>query len=64
MSGMALSQETLDCVVVIMQELDMLSLDLATIPNKELRVRLYDQLDQIPVQIYKEYRFIGTYHMG
>ena len=49
MSGMALSQETLDCVVVIMRELDMLSLDLATIPNKELRVRLYDQLDQIPV---------------
>jgi len=34
MSGMALSQETLDSVVTIMGELDMLSMDISKIPNK------------------------------
>ena len=48
MSGMALSQETLDSVVTIMGELDMLSMDISKIPNKELRIRLYDKLDQLP----------------
>ena len=64
MSGMALSQETLDCVVVIMRELDMLSLDLATIPNKELRVRLYDQLDQIPAIAQEFLRLLLFKAMG
>lgn len=48
MSGMALSQETLDSVVIIMGELDMMSMDISKIPNKELRIRLYDKLDQLP----------------
>ncbi|WP_029544511.1 hypothetical protein [Selenomonas sp. AB3002] len=46
-SGMALSQESLRCIVHIIKEMG-IEVDIQSIPNKELKIYLYDMMQQVP----------------
>ena len=46
-SGMALSQIVLQCIAVIIKETGM-DIEIKNVPNKELRIYLYDMLGKIP----------------
>ena len=46
-SGMALSQVALKCIAVIIKETG-LDVDIQSVPNKELKIYLYDMLDKVP----------------
>lgn len=46
-SGMALSQESLRCIVHIIKETG-IEVDIQSIPNKELKIYLYDMMGQVP----------------
>ncbi len=46
-SGMALSQKVLQCIAVILKETGM-EVEIKDVPNKELRIYLYDMLGKVP----------------
>lgn len=46
-SGMALSQKVLQCIAVIIKETGM-DVEIKDVPNKELRIYLYDMLGKVP----------------
>ena len=46
-SGMALSQKSLRCIVHIIKETGF-DVDIQSVPNKELKIYLYDMLGQVP----------------
>lgn len=46
-SGMALSQKVLQCIAVIIKETGM-EVEIKDVPNKELRIYLYDMLGKVP----------------
>lgn len=57
LSGMALSQVTLQSIAVILKEAGS-RLEIGQVPNKELRIYLYDTLGQVPDHAQEFLRFL------